>query len=191
MTKKKRELEIGDNIKEIKPRKGGKKRFGEILLILDDSKTDPMVECAEIDPKELTLIEDAFGNLKKFKTKRSNIKHYVPRKTLFRKETFDVGKCVACKSGNRTRYGRIMGYLNQEEGLYPNSYNEGKYNGHDLLQCVQINPKPGLHRMLESDGSPKIFVGYPDKCKLVQIIDIDSNGNPNLKLRLDIPNEEN
>ena len=191
MTKKKRELEIGDNIKEIKPRKGGKKRFGEILLILDDSKTDPMVECAEIDPKELTLIEDAFGNLKKFKTKRSNIKHYVPRKTLFRKETFDVGKCVACKSGNRTRYGRIMGYLNQEEGLYPNSYNEGKYNGHDLLQCVQINPKPGLHRMLESDGSPKIFVGYPDKCKLVQIIDVDSNGNPNLKLRLDIPNEEN
>jgi hypothetical protein len=84
-----------------------------------------------------------------------------------------------------------MGYLNQEEGLYPNSYNEGKYNGHDLLQCVQIDPKPGLHRMLESDGSPKIFVGYPDKCKLVQIIDIDSNGNPNLKLRLDIPTEEN
>ena len=81
-------------------------------------KGDPTIECAEIDPKELTLIEDAFGNLKKFKTKRSNIKHYVPRKTLFRKETFDVGKCVACKSGNRTRYGRIMGYLNQEEGLY-------------------------------------------------------------------------
>ena len=191
MTKKKRELEIGDNIKEIKPRKGGKKRFGEILLILDDSKTDPMVECAEIDPKELTLIEDAFGNLKKFKTRRSNIKHYVPRKTLFRKETFDVGKCVACKSGNRTRYGRIMGYLNQEEGLYPNSYNEGRYNGHDLLQCVQIDPKPGLHRMLESDGSPKIFVGYPDKCKLVQIIDVDSNGNPTTKLRLDIPTQEN
>jgi hypothetical protein len=191
MTKKKRELEIGDNIKEIKPRKGGKKRFGEILLILDDSKTDPMVECAEIDPKELTLIEDAFGNLKKFKTRRSNIKHYVPRKTLFRKETFDVGKCVACKSGNRTRYGRIMGYLNQEEGLYPNSYNEGRYNGHDLLQCVQIDPKPGLHRMLESDGSPKIFVGYPDKCKLVQIIDVDSNGNPTTKLRLDIPTQGN
>jgi len=191
MTKNKRELEIGDNIKEIKPRRGSKKRFGEILLILDDNKSDPTVECAEIDPKELTLIEDAFGNLKKFKTKRSNIKHYVPRKTLFRKETFDVGKCVACKSGNRTRYGRIMGYLNQEEGLYPNSYNEGKYNGHDLLQCVQIDPKPGLHRMLESDGTPKIFVGYPDKCKLVQIIDVDSNGNPNLKLRLDIPNEEN
>jgi hypothetical protein len=191
MTKNKRELEIGDNIKEIKPRRGSKKRFGEILLILDDNPGDPTIECAEIDPKELTLIEDAFGNLKKFKTKRSNIKHYVPRKTLFRKETFDVGKCVACKSGNRTRYGRIMGYLNQEEGLYPNSYNEGRYNGHDLLQCVQIDPKPGLHRMLESDGSPKIFIGYPDKCKLVQIIDIDANGNPTTKLRLDIPTEEN
>ena len=37
MTKNKRELEIGDNIKEIKPRRGSRKRFGEILLILDDN----------------------------------------------------------------------------------------------------------------------------------------------------------
>ena len=38
MTKNKRELEIGDNIKEIKPRRGSRKRFGEILLILDDNQ---------------------------------------------------------------------------------------------------------------------------------------------------------
>ena len=41
MTKNKRELEIGDNIKEIKPRRGSKKRFGEILLILDDNPVIP------------------------------------------------------------------------------------------------------------------------------------------------------
>ena len=48
-----------------------------------------------------------------------------------------------------------MGYLNQEEGLYPHSYDKGEYNGHDLLECVQIDPKPGLHRMTEADGTPK------------------------------------
>ena len=189
MTKKKRELEIGDHVKEIKSKRG-KKRYGEILLILEDNVGDPTIECAEIDAKELTPLEDAFGNLKKFKCKRSNLKHYIPRKNLFQKETFDVGKCVACKSGSRVRYGRIMGYLNQEEGLYPNSYNEGKYNGHDLLQCVQIDPKPGLHRITEADRSPKIFVGYPDKCKLIKVIDTDAHGNPTTKLRLDIPTQE-
>ncbi len=48
-----------------------------------------------------------------------------------------------------------MGYLNQEEGLYPHSYDKGEYNGHDLLECVQIDPKPGLHRMTEADGHQK------------------------------------
>ena len=190
MTKKKRELEIGDNVKEIKGTRGAKKRFGEILLFLHDNPGDPNVECAEVDPKELTPITDAFGNLKKFKAKRSNLKHYVPRKNLFKKETFDVGKCVVCKSVSRIRYGRIMGYLNQEEGLYPHSYDKGEYNGHDLLECVQIDPKPGLHRLLEADGTPKKFVGYPDKCKLVKVLDTDAQGNPTTKLRLDIPQDD-
>ena len=87
------------------------------------------------------------------------------------------------------RYGRIMGYLNQEEGLYPNSYNEGKYNGHDFCNVFKLIQN-GLHRMLESDGSPDIR-RITDKCKLVQIIDVDSNGNPTTKLRLDIPTQEN
>ena len=186
MTKKKRELELGDNVKESSIVRTGRKRVGEIISILSDSKSDPTIECILVDPKELTPIADAFGNHKTFKSKRSKLKHYVPRKNLFKKETFDVGKCVACKSGGRIRYGRIMGYLNQEEGLYPHSYDKGEYNGHDLLECVQIDPKPGLHRIIYPDGSPKKFVGYPDKCKLVKVIDVDSSGNPTTKLRLDI-----
>ena len=186
MTKKKRELEIGDNERETSIVRTGRKRVGEIISILSDSKSDPTVECILVDPKELTPIEDAFGNHKTFKSKRSKLKHYVPRKNLFKKETFDVGKCVACKRGGRILYGRIMGYLNQEEGLYPHSYDKGEYNGHDLLECVQIDPKPGLHRIIDSDGTPKKFVGYPDKCKLIKVIDTDSSGNPTTKLRLDI-----
>ena len=190
MTKKKRELEIGDNVKETITNKGRNRKIGEIVLILQDNISDPTIECIEVDPKELTPLENTSGQLKKFKAKRSKLKHYTPRKNLFKKETFEVGKCVACKSGGRTRYGRIMGYLNQEEGLYPHSYDKGEYNGHDLLECVQIDPKPGLHRIIDEDGNPKKFVGYPEKCKLIKVLDTDDKGNPTTKLRLDIPIQE-
>ena len=189
MTKKKRQLEIGDHIKETSFARAGRRRVGEIISILSDSKSDPTIECIRICPKELTPLEGGNGEIKRFKSKRSKLKHYIPRKSLFKKETFEVGKCVACKSGGRTRYGRIMGYLNQEEGLYPHSYDKGEYNGHDLLECVQIDPKPGLHRIIDEDGNPKKFVGYPEKCKLIKVLDTDDKGNPTTKLRLDIPKQ--
>tara|TARA_B100001093_G_scaffold345680_1_gene330356 strand:- start:555 stop:1130 length:576 start_codon:yes stop_codon:yes gene_type:complete len=189
MKKKKRELEIGDHVKETGFTRTGRRRIGEIISILSDSKSDPTIECIRICPKELTPLEGGNGEIKRFKSKRSKLKHYIPRKSLFKKETFEVGKCVACKSGGRTRYGRIMGYLNQEEGLYPHSYDKGEYNGHDLLECVQIDPKPGLHRIIDEDGNPKKFVGYPEKCKLIKVLDTDDKGNPTTKLRLDIPKQ--
>lgn len=189
MKKTKRELEIGDHVKETSFSRTGRKRIGEIISILSDSKSDPTIECIRICPKELTPLEGGNGEIKRFKSKRSKLKHYIPRKNLFTKETFEVGKCVACKSGGRTRYGRIMGYLNQEEGLYPHSYDKGEYNGHDLLECVQIDPKPGLHRIIDEEGNPKKFVGYPEKCKLIKVLDTDDKGNPTTKLRLDIPTQ--
>ena len=189
MKKTKRELEIGDHVKETSFARTGRRRIGEIISILSDSKSDPTIECIRICPKELIPLEGGNGEIKRFKSKRSKLKHYIPRKNLFTKETFEVGKCVACKSGGRTRYGRIMGYLNQEEGLYPHSYDKGEYNGHDLLECVQIDPKPGLHRIIDEDGNPKKFVGYPEKCKLIKVLDTDDKGNPTTKLRLDIPKQ--
>ena len=189
MKKTKRELEIGDHVKETSFARTGRRRIGEIISILSDSKSDPTIECIRICPKELTPLEGGNGEIKRFKSKRSKLKHYIPRKNLFTKETFEVGKCVACKSGGRTRYGRIMGYLNQEEGLYPHSYDKGEYNGHDLLECVQIDPKPGLHRIIDEEGNPKKFVGYPEKCKLIKVLDTDDKGNPTTKLRLDIPKQ--
>jgi ferredoxin len=189
MKKTKRELEIGDHVKETSFARTGRRRIGEIISILSDSKSDPTIECIRICPKELIPLEGGNGEIKRFKSKRSKLKHYIPRKNLFTKETFEVGKCVACKSGGRTRYGRIMGYLNQEEGLYPHSYDKGEYNGHDLLECVQIDPKPGLHRIIDEEGNPKKFVGYPEKCKLIKVLDTDDKGNPTTKLRLDIPKQ--
>ena len=189
MKKTKRELEIGDHVKETSFARTGRRRIGEIISILSDSKSDPTIECIRICPKELIPLEGGNGEIKRFKSKRSKLKHYIPRKNLFTKETFEVGKCVACKSCGRTRYGRIMGYLNQEEGLYPHSYDKGEYNGHDLLECVQIDPKPGLHRIIDEEGNPKKFVGYPEKCKLIKVLDTDDKGNPTTKLRLDIPKQ--
>jgi hypothetical protein len=186
--KKKREFEIGDTVKESVSTKG-KKRVGEIVAILQDNPGDPTIECVLIDPKELTPIEGAMGELKRFKAKRSKLKHYTPRQNLFKKETFGIGKYVSYKIGGRLKYGMIMGYLNQEEGLYPHSYDKGEYNGKDLLECVEIDPKPGLHRILEADGEPKKFVAHPNKCKLVKVIDTDNQGNPTTKIRLDIPQE--
>lgn len=186
MTKKKRSLEIGDTVKETVLTKG-KKRIGEIVAILSDDVGDPTVECIEIDPKTLEQIETASSQLKRFKTKRSKLKHYIPRKNLFKKQTFDVGKYISYKIGSTVKYGRIIGYLNQEEGLYPHSYDAGEHNGKDLLECVEINPKPGLHRLLDSDGEPKKFVANPKKCKIVKVIDKDSNGNETTKMYLDIP----
>jgi hypothetical protein len=184
--KKKRELQIGDYVKETSFVRAGRRRVGEIVSIRTDSKSDPIIECIELCPKELIPLEMGFGQMKNFTSKRSKLKHYIPRKSIFIKETFEIGKYVSCKSGNNLKYGRISAYRNQEEGLYPNSYNKGEYNGHDLLECIEINPKAGLHRVVSDDGSPKIFIGYPERCKLVKVIDTDQNGKPNLSPKLDI-----
>ena len=55
----------------------------------------------------------------------------------------------------RIKYGRILGYLNQEEGLYPHSYDVGEHNGKDLIEGVQIDTKVSLPRILNQDNKPK------------------------------------
>ena len=186
MKKKNKDLNIGDNIKEIY---SSKKRIGEIISILSDSRTDPTLECIELHPKDLIPLEGAMGKHKAFKLKKSKCKLYIPRKDLFKKETFSIGRHISYRTGGKIRYGRIMGYLNQEEGLYPHSYDTGEYNGRDLLECVEINPKPGLHRIIQ-DGEPKKFIVDSNKCKILKVIREDSKGNATTALRLDIPIED-
>jgi len=178
----KKELEIGNNIKEI----FGRKRIGEIISILDDNNKDPTLECIEVDPKELKPKERSVGQFKKFKIKLSKVKIYVPISDLFKKEKLEVGKYISYKKGGKTIYGRLIGYLNNQEGLYPHSYDSGEYNGKDLLQCVEIDPGAGLYRRLDSDGTPRVFIANSEKCKIVKIIDTDEHGNPTTAIRLDI-----
>ena len=181
--KQNKDLSIGDNIKEKSIKL--KRRGGQIVAILEDSKNNPTLECLLIHPKTLLPIENLFGQHKIFRIKRDSAKYYIPRKQLFKKKGFEVGGFVSYRGKARFRYGRIMGYLNQEEGLYPHSYDINKHNGKDLLECVEIDPS-NLKRILDADDHPNIFIADPNKCKVVEVLDRDENGKPIIPRRLNI-----
>lgn len=185
--KKKKDFEIGDAIRETKASKG-KKRCGEIMAILQDDPSDPTIECVEVHPDELTPLEKGSDGMKYFKVKKSNIKHYTPRKQLFQKKLFEKGDVIQHKRGSTMRYGRIVCFVHPD-GLYSTSHEEG-YNGKDLLECVEINPKPGLLQILGPDGEPKRFQAQGHHCKIMKVITVDSKGQDTTQHRLDIPEEE-
>lgn len=181
MKKNIRDLEIGDFVKEKSIKI--KRRVGQILSILEDSKTNPTLECILVDYKTLEPIDNLFGEHKFFKIKRNSIRHYIPRNKLFEKEKFSVGSYLMYKYNHKVKYGRVMGYLNREEGLYPHSYDSNKHNGKDLLQCVQIEPD-SLKRVFDSEDHPRIFIADPIKCNQVKTEDKDAEGNPIIPRKL-------
>lgn len=184
MKKKREELEVGDHVRQTSCTSIKKRKVGEISCILSDSKKDPTIECIEVNEKTLEPIEKSMGQYKKFKSKLSKLKHYIPRSSLFKKRNFAVGEYISHKMNGRIKYGRILGYLNQEEGLYPHSYDVGEHNGKDLIECVQIDTKVGLPRILNQDNKPKTFIAEPSKCKLLEVIDKDDKGNPTTSITL-------
>ena len=185
--KKKKVIEIGDHVKETVSSKG-KKRCGEVLMILDDNPGDPTMECVEIHPDELVPLEKGPDGMRSFRTKRSKLKLYTPRKQLFAKKTFEKGDVVRHKRGATIRYGRIVCFVHPD-GLYSTSHEEG-YNGKDLLECVEINKKPGLLQIIGPDGEPKRFQAQGKDCKIIKVITVDSKGEDTTMHRLDIPDDE-
>ena len=185
--KKKKVIEIGDHVKETVSSKG-KKRCGEVLMILDDNPGDPTMECVEIHPDELVPLEKGSDGMRSFRTKRSKLKLYTPRKQLFAKKTFEKGDVVRHKRGATIRYGRIVCFVHPD-GLYSTSHEEG-YNGKDLLECVEINKKPGLLQIIGPDGEPKRFQAQGKDCKIIKVITVDSKGEDTTMHKLDIPEDE-
>ena len=53
------------------------------------------------------------------------------------------------------RYGRIVCFVHPD-GLYSSSHEEG-YNGKDLLECVEIEKKPGLLQKMTQMGNQNVF----------------------------------
>ena len=186
--KKKRAIEIGDFVKEIVASKGNKKRCGEILMILQDDPGDPTCELMEVNPDDLTPLEKGSDGVQMFKTKRSKLKHYTPRKQLFSKKTFEKGDVVQVKRGSTIKYGRIVCFVHPD-GLFSTSHEEG-YNGKDLLECVEIDKKPGLLQIIGPDGEPRRFQAQGKDCKIMKVITTDSKGEETTMHRLDIPEED-
>ena len=185
--KKKKVIEIGDHVKETVSSKG-KKRCGEVLMILDDNPGDPTMECVEIHPDELVPLEKGSDGMRSFRTKRSKLKLYTPRKQLFAKKTFEKGDVVRHKRGATIRFGRIVCFVHPD-GLYSSSHEEG-YNGKDLLECVEIDKKPGLLQIIGPDGEPKRFQAQGKDCKIIKVITVDSKGEDTTMHKLDIPEDE-
>jgi hypothetical protein len=184
---KKKEIEIGDHVRETVSSKG-KKRCGEVLMILQDNPGDPTLECVEVHPDELTPLVKGSDGMKTFKTKRSKLKHYTPRKKLFSKKTFEKGDVIRHKRGSTIRYGRIVCFVHPD-GLYSTPHEEG-YNGKDLLDCVEIDKKPGLLQIIGPDGEPKRFEAQGKDCKIMKVITVDSKGEETTMHKIDIPDEE-
>ena len=124
-------------------------------MILQDDPGDPTCELLEVNPDDLTPLEKGNDGVQMFKAKRSKLKHYIPRKQLFSKKTFEKGDVVQHKRGSSFRYGRIVCFVHPD-GLYSTSHEEG-YNGKDLLECVEIDKKPDFYRSLVLTVNPSVF----------------------------------
>ena len=171
----KHSLTVGSFVKEKSFRV--KKRIGQILAIREDSKSNPTFECMLVHSRTLEPIEDAFGKHKTFNIKKDKCKYYVPRHKLFARKPFDISSFISYNN----KYGRIICYLNREDGLYPHSYEIRRHNGRDLLECVEINPI-GLNRITNDSGESKIFVADPDKCKVIEAFYDEEDGKNKLKI---------
>ena len=101
---------------------------------------------------------------------------------------FEKGDIIEHRKGARIKYGRIVCFVHPD-GLYSKSHEEG-YNGKDLLECVEIDKKPGLLQIIGQDGEPKRFKAPGKECKIMKVITVDSKGDETTMHRLDIPEEK-
>ena len=93
-----RDVEIGDHVKQTVST-GGKKKCGEVLMILQDNPGDPTLECVEVNPDDLTPLEKGSDGIRTFKAKRSKLKIYTPRKKLFAKKTLRKEMLFSIREG--------------------------------------------------------------------------------------------
>ena len=124
-------------------------------MILNDDPSDPTCECMQVNPDDLSPLEKGTEGIQIFKSKKSNLKPYTPIKKLFAKKVFKKGDIIEHRKGSRIKYGKIVCFVHPD-GLYSTSHEEG-YNGKDLLECVEIDKKPGLLQIIGPDGEPKRF----------------------------------
>ena len=86
----------------------------------------------------------------------------------------------------RVRFGKIVSFVHPE-GLYTTS-NEKGYNGKDLIECVEIEPRKGLAVKKDADMAKRFVVG-PHRCKICEVLPMDENGGVRIKNYWEIQKE--
>jgi len=174
--KKKAPLVIGDRVIERFPI-GKRKRIGEIMFIIESRRRK--FELLQLNHHDLSpLHRHNNEQLKFFRLREDQCKRLNEFKYR-EKTTFCIGDVIKHKGHLRVRYGKIVSFVHPE-GLYTES-NEKGYNGKDLIECVEIEPRKGLAIKLDSDGDLKRFVIGPSHCKTCEILPMDKKGGVRIK----------
>jgi hypothetical protein len=174
--KKKTPLEIGDRVIERVPT-GKRKRIGEIIFVIEGNRRK--FELIQLNPHDLTpLHRHNNEQLKFFKLREDQCKR-VNEFKYREKKTFCIGDVIRHVGHGRLRFGKIVSFVHPE-GLYTTS-NEKGYNGKDLIECVEIDPRKGLAVKRDADGEVKRFVVGPHRCKICEVLPMDKNGGVRIK----------
>lgn len=156
-------------------------RLGEICGIVD-GRRGKLFELITLNPHDLSPVTmGTGGTYKRFKLHEDRCKPLDEKKYLGQ-PTFRIGD-VICKSyGTYSRYSIIVNFVHPD-GLMSNSHHDG-YNGRDLLECIEISPRPGLARLRDSQGNLKRFTMTSDNCKICKVKPMDGKGGMRLKKSL-------
>ena len=182
--KKKTPLAIGDRVIERVPT-GNKKRIGEIIFIIEGKRRK--FELIQLNPHDLSpLHRHNNDQLKFFKLREDQCKRLNEFKYR-EKKTFRIGDVIRHSGHGRVRFGKIVSFVHPE-GLYTTS-NEKGYNGKDLIECVEINPRKGLMFKRDADGELRRFQVGPHRCKICDILPMDKTGGVRIKNYWDMQKE--
>jgi hypothetical protein len=174
--KKKAPLTIGDRVIE-RVATSKRKRIGEIIFIIEGRRRK--FELIQLNPHDLSpLHRHNNEQLKKFRLREDQCKR-VNEFKYREKKTFCIGDVIRHAGHGRVRFGKIVSFVHPE-GLYTDS-NENGYNGKDLIECVEIDPRKGLTIKLDVDGEVRRFAVGPQRCKVCEVLPMDKNGGIRIK----------
>jgi len=171
-----KKIQLGDVVETTK-----KPRYvGEVVNIMINRRET--LEIILLD-KRLKPIRTYDGAYKLKRVRKKDCKPFDYTKIRKKSNQFELGDIVQKSS---TRYGILVGYAHPD-GLLTSSYEKG-YNGTDLLELIEINPRD-LTRRRNSDGTIKKFVTHNKNCIVCQV-NLWNNKKPRLIIPEIIPREE-
>ena len=156
---------------------GKRKRIGEIIFIIEGRRRK--FELMQLNPHDLSPLHRHNNEQLKFFRLREDQCKRVNELKYREKKTFCIGDVIRHAGHGRVRFGTIVSFVHPE-GLYTDS-NENGYNGKDLIECVEIEPRKGLTIKLDADGEVKRFAVGPQRCKVCEVLPMDKNGGIRIK----------